>query len=554
MRILGNLTFAGLGQIQNLRTENLAADPASPSVGQIWYNTTDGVYRGFDGTITVTFASGGNTETILTEVNAIEVGAGLETDGTYAAHTTSNYINGAATLKAADLLLDSQIKTVADSVGVAAGEITALTTEVNAIETSVGLNADGSYTAPVGSNYVGAAGNIKAAVVALDSQVKTNADAVVAAQSAADARVLKAGDSMSGNLAFGGTSKVIGLAAGTNAGDAVNKAQLDAAVAGFTWENAVDALVEDHVAIATPVTAGQRFADSTVNKIFTVTVGGVNGAAATFDSGETLVDGAAFFDKTDETGYVFNGVEIVQFTGGGQLTAGVGLVKTGNVLDINLGAGIGQLPTDEVGIDVLTAGGLFLTEDGSTSSTGNAAQLAVKIDGATLSRSGTGVKVAAAGVTAIELATSVAGNGIAGGAGTALNVVADTGILVTATGVALDTTFADSRYINTAGDTMTGALVLAADPTDVLGAVTKQYADAIAAKVSGATFVHDGNVAAASHTVTHNLGSQFANVTVIDSANKVIIPDSVTFDSATQLTVTFSSAITCKVVVTGIKA
>ena len=31
-----------------------------------------------------------------------------------------------------------------------------------------------------------------------------------------------------------------------------------------------------------------------------------------------------------------------------------------------------------------------------------------------------------------------------------------------------------------AGDTMTGFLILHADPTNVLGAVTKQYADAIA--------------------------------------------------------------------------
>lgn len=554
MRLLGNLTFAGLGQIQNLRVENLATDPATPASGQMWYNTTDGVYRGYDGTTVVTFASGGNTQLILDEVNAIETSAGLNADGTYTAHADTNYINGATNLKAADKLLDAQVKINSDAIAAAGSAASALTTEVNAIETGIGLNADGTYTAPVGANYVGSATDLKSAVVALDTQVKTNSDAIAANADEIDTKVAKAGDAMSGNLAFGGTNRVTGIAAGVNAGDAVNKAQLDAAIAGFTWENAVDALVADHTAIATPLALGARIADSTANKIFTVTTAGDSGATAVFDGGETLVDGAAFFDKSNETGYVFNGVEIVQFTGGGQLTAGVGLVKTGNVIDINMGAGIGQLPSDEVGIDVLASGGLFLTVDGSTDSTDTAAQLSVKLDGATLARSSSGVKVSAAGITATEIAASVAGNGIQGGAGTALSVKADTGILVTATGVALDTTFADARYINTAGDTMTGALVLAGDAVNALEAVTKQSQDALAAKLAASTFVYDGSVSAASHTVTHNLGSQFANVTVVDSANKVIIPDAVVFDSATQLTVSFSSAITCKVVVSGTKA
>lgn len=553
MRVLGNLSFAGLGQIENLRVENLALDPVSPAPGSVWYNTAEGVYKGFDGTEVITFASGGNTELIVNEVNAIETSVGLNADGTFAQHTDTNYINAAESMKAADKLLDSQVKLNSDAIDVLETSSGAIAIELDATQAAAGLNADGSYTAPVGSNFVGAALNLKEAIVALDDQAKVNADGIADNAEAIDTKVSKAGDAMSGNLAFGGTSKIIGLAAGTNAGDAINKAQLDAAVAGFTWENAVDGLVEDHTAIATPITIGQRFANTTENKIFTATAAGADGATAEFDAGETLVDGAAFFDKSDETGYVFNGVELVQFTGGGQLTAGVGLVKVGNVIDVNLGAGIGQLPSDEVGIDVLVAGGLFLTVDGATASVDGAAQLSVKLDGATLSRSATGVKVSAAGVTAVELATSVAGNGIAGGAGTALNVVADTGIVVSETGVALDLEFADSRFINVDGDAMTGALMLAADPVEALEAATKQYVDALSAKLDASTFVYDGSVAGASHVVTHNLGSQFANVTVIDSANKVILPDSITFDSANQLTVGFSSAITCKVVVSGKK-
>ena len=35
----------------------------------------------------------------------------------------------------------------------------------------------------------------------------------------------------------------------------------------------------------------------------------------------------------------------------------------------------------------------------------------------------------------------------------------------------------DNIFVNTSGDTMTGALILNADPTNLLGATTKQYVD-----------------------------------------------------------------------------
>tara|TARA_R110000772_G_scaffold6042_4_gene21369 strand:+ start:1761 stop:3395 length:1635 start_codon:yes stop_codon:yes gene_type:complete len=52
----------------------------------------------------------------------------------------------------------------------------------------------------------------------------------------------------------------------------------------------------------------------------------------------------------------------------------------------------------------------------------SAASVAVQIDGSTLAVSSTGVKVADAGVTETQIATSVAGTGLSGGAGTALSV------------------------------------------------------------------------------------------------------------------------------------
>jgi hypothetical protein len=50
------------------------------------------------------------------EINTTQAGAGLETDGTYAAPTDSNYLNNAITLKDADFKLDAALKAVSDSV------------------------------------------------------------------------------------------------------------------------------------------------------------------------------------------------------------------------------------------------------------------------------------------------------------------------------------------------------------------------------------------------------------------------------------------------------
>jgi len=67
------------------------------------------------------------------------------------------------------------------------------------------------------------------------------------------------------------------------------------------------------------------------------------------------------------------------------------------------------------------------TYDGST-----AASISVQNDGSTLTVGGAGVKVADAGITATQIATSVAGAGLSGGAGTALSVnVDDTSIEIT---------------------------------------------------------------------------------------------------------------------------
>lgn len=566
MNILGNLKFLGLGQVENLRVHNLTSDPVSPSVGQVWLNSTENCYKGYDGVNVIVFATGGNTTFIQNEVNNIETSVGLNSDGTFSAYTGTNYINSATSMKTADVLLDSAIKTVSDANGTTNTNVTNLQTEVNNIETAAGLNTDGTFSAFTGTNYLNAATSLKGGEILLDTQLKTTTDAAAAANSNADTRVLRAGDSMTGNLVMG-AHKVTSSFVPTTATDLTNKAYVDSAIAKMNWQQDILAVQVDGTTNPGVGSLGDRYILTNVAALhanFGTIAGVSNNDIVEFDGSAWIVafdisaagalaDGTIAWNAGGQRFERYFSNAWSEFGGLNALNAGIGLTKTGNVLNINLGAGIQELPTDEVGVDVLSAGALFLTVDGSSASTSTAAQLAVKLDGATLARSVSGLKVQAEGITAVELNAAVAGNGLVGAAGSALAVGAGTGITVGANDVAIDLTYADARWINTAGDTMTGDLVLNADPSVNLGAATKQYVDTLASKVNASTYVYNGTTPATVHVVTHGLGFQYCNVTVVDSSDKVIIPDTVTFDTANQLTVTFAAAVTTRVVVTGVK-
>lgn len=62
----------------------------------------------------------------------------------------------------------------------------------------------------------------------------------------------------------------------------------------------------------------------------------------------------------ENLGYTYNGTTWIQFTGIGQITAGDGLSKDGNTLNVNAGDGI-TFVTDRVTIDLATNPGLALT-------------------------------------------------------------------------------------------------------------------------------------------------------------------------------------------------
>jgi len=200
------------------------------------------------------------------------------------------------------------------------------------------------------------------------------------------------GDSMNAgaSITFSGGGTVTGLAAPSADTDAATKAYVDALSAGLSWKNAVKAASTANLTLSGVQTvdgvllaAGDRVLvkDQTTaaqNGIYVVATGSWTRAADMNDAAE--FDGAAVFVQQGtlgaDSGWTqtstvttvgSDSVAFTQFSGAATYTWGVGLAATGNTINVNLGAGIAQLPTDEVGIDLYdtVAGAIILTDDGT---------------------------------------------------------------------------------------------------------------------------------------------------------------------------------------------
>ncbi len=366
----------------------------------------------------------------------------LDSEGSWQGFQTSNnYLMASSNVADAFWRVDQQMKTNAD--GIASNlsaiqsndsDISSLQTEVNKIETAMGnmVDANGDYVAHTGTNYIDGNNNVAEDLTDLDSQVKTNTDGIASNDTdisnlQAD-KVDLAGDVMGGNLSFGDTYKVTNLAAPTEDGDAATKGYVDgvaqgldvkesvrvattAALPGASYAANVISTTENSPTFSIDgitLSADDRILvknESTLawNGIYTVTAVGDGGGTTweftraddadgtpsaevssgmfTFVEEGSSFDNAGFVLKTENPITVgTTGLEFVQFSGAGQISAGVGIVKSGNVIDVNMGAGIVQLPTDEVGVDIYTNGGLWNTLDGVSSDSTTNAQLSVRLD------------------------------------------------------------------------------------------------------------------------------------------------------------------------------
>jgi len=136
------------------------------------------------------------------ELDATQASIGLDTNGNIIPVTGTNYLDGIASVFAGAFVLDTQMKINADAIAAEttarqaadaifqsnldterdariAGDL-ALQTELNTTQSGAGLETDGTYAAPTGSNYLGSAISLKDADYILDGAIKNNADAISA--------------------------------------------------------------------------------------------------------------------------------------------------------------------------------------------------------------------------------------------------------------------------------------------------------------------------------------------------------------------------------------
>ena len=423
--------------------------------------------------------------------------------------STKNYVDAqdASTLASANSYADGKVAdTITDGV-------TTIAPSQNAVFNALASKEDKTGTANFirvdGTNSMGAdlnlAGNkIMNVVDPTDAQHAATKN-YVDTQDAL--KVSKAGDSMSGNLAMGG-NQVIGLGAPVNANDAIRLVDLQNAQVGMDYQANVDGIQVDNTLVPV-LTAGKRYIITNSASLH-ANFGSIAGLG---DGDIVEYDGSAFVIMVDVSTKPAGSLILVGnraddqqyewkqstglwdiFYGFSANAAGIGLSLSGNVLNINLGAGIAELPSDEVGIDVHSAGALMLTVDNSASSTSNAAQLAVKLDGSTLAKSVDGLKVNQIADAQIASAAAIALNKLAALAPDSVVITDTNGYMtqsnVTATelgyvgGVTSGIQSQLDGKLALAGGTMSGAIDMGgnsisnlAAPSVNSDAATKQYVD-----------------------------------------------------------------------------
>jgi hypothetical protein len=177
-----------------------------------------------------------------------------------------------------------------------------------------------------------------------------------------------AGGTMTGAIAMG-TNKITGLGTPTDGTDAATKAYVDSAAQGIDWKASVRAATTADVNFITVINGstldgvtlatGDRVlvknqSTGSENGIYVVKASGAPDRSTDADTGAELTASFAVFVEEGtvnaDSGYVLTtdgaitvgttALTFTQFTGLGQITAGDGLSKTGNTLNVTAGTGI----------------------------------------------------------------------------------------------------------------------------------------------------------------------------------------------------------------------
>lgn len=563
MNVAGNLKLLGQGQIKNFLPEVLAADPSGVELfeGRGWWNSTSKSLKFYNGTEVITLAVGGDLsdyiradgtvhmtgDLILSSADQSGSDAKAAISKGYAEtllQTKQNTVTGAAsTIVAADLTANKAV--ISD----AQGKVVAAAATAAEIEHLAGV------TAPIQGQIDG-----KQAALGFTP-------------------VNKAGDNLEGDINANG-HKISGLGAPVAPTDAARQIDIDNALSGLNWQEDVkgvqlDATMDPGVAVK-----GDRYILTDVAALhagFGTIAGAANGDIVEHDGTEFVVvfDVSAEGEKANGTLVWDNGTKTYKrfltgawgsFGGLSDINAGTGLEQIGNTINVKMGAGIVELPEDGVGIDLRADSGLALLDAGGAESTAADAKLTVKLDGNSLTKGANGLKIAAKGVGAAELAAAALGNGLVGGDGSVVTVKAKAagGIVVDENGVSVDHAVLEQTLLKKTGDTAADLKVTAvpAADTDVVRllelnaakAEATAAAEVVNTRLTNSEHVYNGlaNVQA-THTITHGLNNAYPQVEVMDADGATVMVDSIVRVDANTVSVSVLPASGIRVVVRGNK-
>jgi hypothetical protein len=485
-------------ELLNARVQNLSSDPVSPVEGQIYYNTTSKRLLQYNGSAWKTYTTSGDIVNADISASAAIALSKLATDPLDRANHT--------------------------------GTQTAST--ISDFNTAVQTNRLDQMAAPTAS-------------VSLNSQKITN---LAAPTADADAATKAYVDASRSGLDVKDSVRVATTAAGTLATSFANGSTVD----GVTLATGNRILIKNQ-------------ASASENGIYTVNATGAPTRATDADTSAEVTSGMFTFvtegTANDNSGWVLTTndpitlgtTELVfaQFSGAGQISAGNGLTKTGNTIDVVGTADRITANSDSIDIASTYVGQTSITTLGTI---------------ATGTWNATTIGVAKGGTGATTLTGYVKGNGTSAFTAAATVPTSDiTGTLSVANGGTGATTLNSGGYLKGAGTSaitsqtgIPGADVsgnIAGNAANVTGTV------AIANGGTGSTTASDARAAlsattkyavsnsaitvssgVATWTVTHSLGSQDVIVQVrVISTNELVEVD-VALTSTTVATLSWVSA------------